>query len=193
MTSYRRARRDLSRCRAEFASCRIHGACGADRESGGASTTALERAGVERLRDHRHARRVSRWSRCCWRRAACSAWCRITVAQRTAEFGTRMALGACAWDVVRPGRAAVARIGLLGLTVGLAGGVGVGFAMGSVLFGTSPADPATLGGRGRASGVGHVAGDRAARLAGVAHRSGDGACGRNKSKSIVMTILRWRI
>lgn len=33
----------------------------------------------------------------------------------------------------------------LGLLVGLAGGVGVGFTMGSMLFGTSPADPATLG------------------------------------------------
>ena len=30
--------------------------------------------------------------------------------------------------------------------MGLAGGVGVGFAMGSLLYGTSPADPATLGG-----------------------------------------------
>ena len=69
-----------------------------------------------------------------------------TVAQRTAEFGTRMALGASAWDVVR----LVARqsLGLLlvGLTVGLAGGVGVGFAMGSLLYGTSPMDPATLSG-----------------------------------------------
>jgi len=69
-----------------------------------------------------------------------------TVSQRTAEFGTRMALGASAWDVVR----LVARqsLGLLlvGLTVGLAGGVGVGFAMGSLLYGTSPIDPATLSG-----------------------------------------------
>ena len=66
------------------------------------------------------------------------------VAQRTAEFGTRMALGASAWDVIR----LVARqsLGLVavGLIVGLVGGVGVGFTMGSMLFGTSPADPATL-------------------------------------------------
>ncbi len=69
-----------------------------------------------------------------------------TVAQRTAEFGTRMALGAGAWDVI----CLVARqsLGLvaIGLLVGLAGGIGVGFTMGSMLYGTSPADPATLGG-----------------------------------------------
>ena len=70
----------------------------------------------------------------------------FTVSQRTAEFGTRMALGASAWDVIR----LVARqsLGLVavGLSVGLVGGVGVGFTMGSMLFGTSPADPATLSG-----------------------------------------------
>lgn len=69
-----------------------------------------------------------------------------TVAQRTPEFGTRLALGASAWDVVR----LVARqsLGLVavGVMVGLAGGIGVGFTMGSMLFGTSPADPATLSG-----------------------------------------------
>lgn len=68
------------------------------------------------------------------------------VAQRTAEFGTRMALGASAGDVVRlVAREAIVLLGI-GLTIGLAGGVGVGFTMGSVLFGTSPADPATLAG-----------------------------------------------
>lgn len=68
-----------------------------------------------------------------------------TVAQRTPEFGTRMALGASAWDVVR--LVAKQSLGLvaIGLIVGLAGGIGVGFTMGSMLFGTSPADPATLG------------------------------------------------
>jgi len=34
----------------------------------------------------------------------------------------------------------------IGLVLGLAGGVGVGFMMGSLLFGTSPADPFTLAG-----------------------------------------------
>jgi putative ABC transport system permease protein len=67
-------------------------------------------------------------------------------AQRTAEFGTRMALGASAFDVVR----LVARQSLallaIGLAIGLAGGVGVGFAMKSALFGLSPLDPITIGG-----------------------------------------------
>ena len=69
-----------------------------------------------------------------------------SVAQRTPEFGTRIALGASAWDVV----AIVARQSLklvaIGLIIGLTGGVAVGFMMGSVLFGTSPADPATIAG-----------------------------------------------
>lgn len=68
----------------------------------------------------------------------------FTVTQRTPEFGTRMALGASVWDVIR----LVARQSLfmvaIGLVIGLAGGIGVGFAMGSVLYGTSPADPATM-------------------------------------------------
>lgn len=67
-----------------------------------------------------------------------------TVAQRTAEFGTRMALGARATDVVR----LVARDSLLllavGLGIGLAGGVAVASAMGGILFGLSPMDPLTL-------------------------------------------------
>ena len=67
-----------------------------------------------------------------------------TVSQRTAEFGTRMALGASAWDVVRlVGRQSFAWLGI-GLTLGLAGGIGVASAMGSVLYGVSPADPTTL-------------------------------------------------
>jgi len=70
----------------------------------------------------------------------------FSVSQRTPEFGTRMALGASAADVMR----LVARqsMGLVaaGLLIGLAGGVGVGFMMGSLLFGTSPADPLTLAG-----------------------------------------------
>ena len=68
----------------------------------------------------------------------------FTVAQRTAEFGTRMALGAGAGDVVR----LVARqsfvLFAMGMTIGLAGGVGVGFTMESLLFGLSPTDPLTL-------------------------------------------------
>ncbi len=69
-----------------------------------------------------------------------------TVAQRTAEFGTRMALGASAWDVVRLVARQSLGLVVVGLMVGLAGGVGIGFMMGSLLYGTSPMDPATLGG-----------------------------------------------
>ena len=70
----------------------------------------------------------------------------FTVAQRTPEFGTRMALGAGIGDVVRlVGRQSLGLVGM-GLAIGLAGGIGVGFMMGSLLFGTSPADPATLAG-----------------------------------------------
>jgi putative ABC transport system permease protein len=69
-----------------------------------------------------------------------------TVAQRTAEFGTRMALGARARDVVN----LVAKESLVllavGLTIGLAGGIGIAFMMGSVLYGLSPTDPITLAG-----------------------------------------------
>jgi putative ABC transport system permease protein len=67
------------------------------------------------------------------------------VAQRTPEFGTRMALGARSADVVR----LVAKESLLllaiGLSIGLAGGIGVAFTMESVLYGLSPTDPLTIG------------------------------------------------
>jgi putative ABC transport system permease protein len=67
-------------------------------------------------------------------------------AQRTAEFGTRMALGASAFDVVR----LVARQSLAllaaGLCIGLVGGVAVGFGMRSALLEISPLDPMTIGG-----------------------------------------------
>ena len=68
----------------------------------------------------------------------------FSVSQRTPEFGTRMALGAPASAVV----GLVARQSLVlmavGLLLGLAGGVAVGFGMRGMLFGTSPADPLTL-------------------------------------------------
>jgi ABC-type antimicrobial peptide transport system permease subunit len=69
----------------------------------------------------------------------------FSVAQRTPEFGTRMALGASAASVV--GLVARQSLALMavGLLLGLAGGVAVGFAMRGMLFGTSPADPLTLG------------------------------------------------
>ena len=68
-----------------------------------------------------------------------------TVAQRTAEFGTRMALGARSVDVVQLVVRDSAKLLAIGLSLGLAGGVGVGFAMKSLLFGLSPLDPISLG------------------------------------------------
>jgi putative ABC transport system permease protein len=68
------------------------------------------------------------------------------VAQRTAEFGTRMALGASAAAVVGIVARDSARLLAIGLSLGLAGGIGVGFTMKSVLFGLSPTDPLTLSG-----------------------------------------------
>jgi putative ABC transport system permease protein len=68
-----------------------------------------------------------------------------TASQRTAEFGTRMALGASASDVVRlVGRQAFVLLAI-GLSIGLAGGIGVATAMGNILYGVSPTDPATIG------------------------------------------------
>ena len=68
-----------------------------------------------------------------------------TVAQRTAEFGTRMALGARASDVVRLVAKESMVLLAIGLAIGLAGGIGVAFTMQSVLYGLSPADPLTIG------------------------------------------------
>ena len=67
------------------------------------------------------------------------------VAQRTAEFGTRMALGARASDVVRLVVRESVVLLAIGLSLGLAGGIGVAFAMQSMLFGLSPTDPLTIG------------------------------------------------
>ncbi len=67
------------------------------------------------------------------------------VAQRTAEFGTRMALGARSIDVVRIVLRDSAKLLAVGLSLGLACGIGVGFAMKSMLFGLSPLDPVSLG------------------------------------------------
>jgi putative ABC transport system permease protein len=69
----------------------------------------------------------------------------FTAAQRTAEFGTRMALGARAIDLVYLVARSSATLLAIGLSIGLAAGIGVGFMMQSVLYGLSPFDPATLG------------------------------------------------
>jgi putative ABC transport system permease protein len=67
-------------------------------------------------------------------------------AERTAEFGTRMALGARAWDVISLVLGQSMRLLAFGLGLGLAGGVGLSFMIRGLLYGTSPTDPVTLGG-----------------------------------------------
>jgi putative ABC transport system permease protein len=67
-----------------------------------------------------------------------------SVSQRTAEFGTRMALGAPVSAVIGIVVRQCLRLLLAGGLVGLAGGVAVGFAMRGMLFGVSPTDPLTL-------------------------------------------------
>ena len=67
-----------------------------------------------------------------------------SVTQRTQEIGVRMALGAQAkqvsWLILRRGLVHLA----IGLTFGLAGAIGVGRLLRSMLFQTGPADPMTL-------------------------------------------------
>jgi putative ABC transport system permease protein len=68
-----------------------------------------------------------------------------SVTQRTQEIGIRMALGAQAqqvrWLILKRGMIQLA----IGLTVGLAGAVGVGRLLRSILVQTGPNDPVTLG------------------------------------------------
>jgi putative ABC transport system permease protein len=68
-----------------------------------------------------------------------------SVAQRTGEFGIRMALGAQQSDVMRLVLAQGGKLIGLGLVIGLIATFGVARAMGSMLFKTSAQDPITLG------------------------------------------------
>jgi predicted permease len=65
-----------------------------------------------------------------------------TVAQRTREIGLRMALGATRAQVVSPMLRQIALFSSVGLVIGLAGAVVVTPAVGSLLIGVSPTDPA---------------------------------------------------
>src|SRR5262245_7723159 len=67
-----------------------------------------------------------------------------SVAQRTQEFGIRMALGARRADVVRMVLGQGARLALLGLSLGLVGALAVARLIAGMLFGIFPADPGTL-------------------------------------------------
>jgi predicted permease len=63
---------------------------------------------------------------------------------RTAEFGVRMALGATGADIRRQTLAYGGRLAIVGLTVGLAGAVGLGRLLRTFLFEIQPGDPLTL-------------------------------------------------
>jgi putative ABC transport system permease protein len=71
-----------------------------------------------------------------------------TVAQRTAEIGLRMALGAGSGSVVRGVIRSALGLAGIGIVLGLAGALGVSRLLGSFLFGVSPMDPTTLAGVG---------------------------------------------
>jgi putative ABC transport system permease protein len=67
-----------------------------------------------------------------------------TVAQRTQEFGIRLALGAQPRNVFAMVLGQGARLALLGVFFGFASAFGVTQLMSSVLFGVQPTDPLTF-------------------------------------------------
>ncbi len=67
-----------------------------------------------------------------------------SVARRTREFGIRMALGATAGDVLRMVFGNGVATTLAGVAIGIGGAFALTRAMQSLLFGVSPADPATF-------------------------------------------------
>jgi ABC-type antimicrobial peptide transport system permease subunit len=69
----------------------------------------------------------------------------FAVAQRTAEFGTRLALGVSARDVVQLVVRQSLTLLLIGLGTGLSSGIGIGFAMSSLPYEISPMDPLSIG------------------------------------------------
>ena len=67
-----------------------------------------------------------------------------TVAQRTQEIGLRVALGARPSSVARLVIGQGLKLTLIGLAVGFAGAIAMGFAMSKLLFGVKPTDPVTF-------------------------------------------------
>ena len=66
------------------------------------------------------------------------------VAERTREIGLRVALGATPGEVMRFVMRGGARLGVIGLAIGLGGAAGVARLMSALLLGLSPADPITF-------------------------------------------------
>ena len=66
------------------------------------------------------------------------------VQERTREIGVRVALGSTPRDVMVLVMASGARLGLIGLTIGLIGAAAVARTLGALLYGMSPADPFTF-------------------------------------------------
>ena len=100
-----------------------------------------------------------------------------TVAQRTPEFGTRMALGAGAWDVIRLVARQSLGLAAIGLIVGLAGGVGGRLRDGQPVVPHLARGSRDAGGGGGAADAGLAARDGAAGVASRACRSRDGIAG----------------
>ena len=67
-----------------------------------------------------------------------------SVAERTREIGVRMALGSTPRGVMRFVMRSGARLGVIGLAIGLAGAFGVAKTMSGLLYGLSPSDPVTF-------------------------------------------------
>jgi putative ABC transport system permease protein len=66
------------------------------------------------------------------------------ITERTRELGVRMALGSTPSDVMWLVMRGGARLGLVGLAIGLGGSVVVARLMSALLYGMSPADPFTF-------------------------------------------------
>jgi putative ABC transport system permease protein len=68
----------------------------------------------------------------------------MSVSERTREMGLRLALGATPRGIVKHLMTSGARLGAIGLALGLIGAFLVARAMGGLLFGLSPGDPITF-------------------------------------------------